>query len=101
MKGLIVFCLVTFGWLFFKITEFHQVISYVTALRTTGGIYDIGKIRWILLHCIPIALYHALYLFNQHFGGFNIIVADCLYAATLFAIVCCSESPPTFIYFQF
>lgn len=100
-KGLIVFCLVTFGWLFFKLTEFHQVVSYVKALGASGGIYDVGKIRWILLYCVPIALYHALYLLKQHFGGFNIIVRDCLYAAMLFAIICCSGSPSAFIYFQF
>ncbi len=101
VKGLIVFCFVTFGWLFFKLTEFHQVVSYVKALGASGGLYDVGKIRWILLYCIPIALYHAFYLLKQHFGGFNIIVQDCLYAAMLFAIICCSGSPSAFIYFQF
>jgi alginate O-acetyltransferase complex protein AlgI len=100
-KGLVVFCLVTVGWLFFKLAAFHEVTSFVKALWATGGIYGTGPIRWIILYSIPIGLYHLLYLLKQRFGLFNVAMEDSLYAVMVFAIICCSGSPSTFIYFQF
>lgn len=101
INGLVVFCLVTVGWLFFKLTEFHEVVAFVKALWANGGIYGIGPIRWILLYSIPIGLYHLLHLLKQRIGAFNAIAEDCLYAVMLFGIICCSGSPSSFIYFQF
>jgi len=100
LKWLVVFSLVTLGWLFFKLTDLHHVVSFFKALwNNTGVAHDADKTRWILLYCVPVGVYHLFYLIKQRSG--SIMAADWLYAAMLFAIICCSGNPSTFIYFQF
>jgi len=100
LKGLVVFSLVTTGWLFFKLTDFHHIVSFFKALwNNTGVAHDVDKTRWILLYCVPVGVYHLFYLIKQRSG--SIVAEDWLYAAMLFAIICCSGNPSTFIYFQF
>ena len=102
VKGLVVFCFVTFGWLFFKLTEFHRgrqlregARRVRRTLRRREDAMDICCIV-SLLRCTT----RTTCLSNISAVS-TLIVQDCLYAAMLFAIICCSGSPSAFIYFQF
>jgi alginate O-acetyltransferase complex protein AlgI len=102
LKWVVVFTLVSFGWLFFKLTDFGHALSFMKALWTNMWIAnDMEKIQWILVYCVPVGLYHLLHLIRSQSSALNIITDDWLYALMLFAIICCSGNNSTFIYFQF
>ena len=102
LKWFGVFSLVSFGWLFFKLSDFHHLLSFVKALWTNTWITnDMEKILWILVYCMPVGLYHLFYLFRKRSAALNINAGDWSYVLMLFAIICCSGNTSTFIYFQF
>ncbi|NOT91721.1 MBOAT family O-acyltransferase [Ferruginibacter sp.] len=103
-KRILVFCLVTFAWLFFKLPDFSQVIIYLKKIATTISLTFYPALCFnILLYSSPVFLYHLVYLlkknkkFEASFNKYSYI----LYAIMLFLIVTNSGSSGSFIYFQF
>jgi alginate O-acetyltransferase complex protein AlgI len=101
-KGLVVFGLVTLGWLLFKLPHFNQVIEYLRTIVSRRGIGSPGEIFYILLYSSPIAAYHGAYLLKKLRGSQKISKMEFLgYGAMIFMIITNSGSPGPFIYFQF
>jgi len=103
-KRMMVFCLVTFAWLFFKLPEFTQVVAYLKTIAHTFSFEFYGNICFnILLYSSPVFIYHFFYLlrknkkFDASFNKYSYI----LYGIMLFLIVTNSGSSGSFIYFQF
>jgi alginate O-acetyltransferase complex protein AlgI len=104
LKRILVFCLVTFAWLFFKLPEFNQVVEYLKTISNTMSLVYYPKLCYnILLYSSPVFLYHLFYLlkqnkkFNASFKRYSFI----LYGILLFLILTNSGSSGSFIYFQF
>jgi alginate O-acetyltransferase complex protein AlgI len=103
-KRIMVFCLVTFAWLFFKLPEFSQVMEYLKTIGNNMSLSFYSNLCYhILLYSSPVFLYHLFYLlkqnekFNASFEKHSYI----LYAIMLFLIVTNSGTSGSFIYFQF
>lgn len=103
-KRILVFCLVTFAWLFFKLPDFSQVLAYLETIANTMSLTFYSALCFnILLYSSPVFLYHLFYLlkknkkFEASFNKYSYI----LYAIMLFLIVTNSGSSGSFIYFQF
>ncbi len=104
LKRVLVFCLVTFAWLFFKLPDFSQVVEYLKTIAANFSFSFNSKLCYnILLYSSPVFLYHLFYLLKQD-KNFNLFFernSYILYAVMLFLIVTNSGSSGSFIYFQF
>ncbi len=104
LSGLLVFSLVTFAWLLFKLTRFEHVIFYLTALwRNTGMSSYMAIAVYILIYSFPVICYHFYYLYKQanpdrKWPG---RLEPYLYGIMLFLIITNSGIGTDFIYFQF
>lgn len=101
LKILLVFSIVTIGWLLFKLPNFDQVILYVKAFFTNSSL-SINKLSLLLIACysFPIVLYHFSYLIYQRTDR-NYLNNNFVYSVMFFFIVTNSGSSGEFIYFQF
>lgn len=103
----LVFCVVSFGWLLFKLPDFNHVVQFITAMLRN---YDV-EFLWqtpfmVALYTFPIAAYHArgLILANSKSERTtNIILAlDRPILGFILALTLISSGDPNaFIYFQF
>jgi alginate O-acetyltransferase complex protein AlgI len=108
LRGALVFCVVTAGWLLFKLPNFHDVIAFFAALVRNGDL-AISRTNavMILIYSSPVALYHLHYLVKRHI--LELGRTYCLGRTTrsvgfglLCAAIALNPGPPqTFIYFQF
>ncbi len=104
---LIVFIVVTFLWLLFKLTDFQQVIAYFVSLFKNIHIafkFGINELE-ILFYSFLVAMYHFLYLLLNRNSKPVITrfvkLEPVLYGMLLFLIFTNSGSQGSFIYFQF
>ena len=100
-RGLFVFAVVTLGWLLFKLPDFRHVVAYLQALVDSPwhpGISNTG--RAILLLCLPVVLYHFVYVARQ-LGWSAARLRDPVYGAMAFLIALNAGPNTPFIYFQF
>ena len=68
LKGVMVFLVVTLGWLLFKLPEFKYVILFLVSLRKNFWLLDKYKIiAYVILYSLPIILYHLAYLLKKQF----------------------------------
>jgi len=103
-KRLLVFCIVTFAWLFFKLPDFSQVLEYLRTIAKNMSFSFQSKLCFnIILYSSPVFLFHLIYLlrkninFNMAFEKYCYI----LYGIMLFLLLTNSGSSGSFIYFQF
>ena len=103
-KRIMVFCVVTFAWLFFKLPDFSQVIEFVRTIANNMSLSFYSKLCYnVLLYSSPVFLFHLFYLlkrneqFNRSFEKYSYI----LYGIMLFLLLTNSGSSGSFIYFQF
>lgn len=98
-KILLVFTVVTFAWLTFKLPEFTHVMAYLNSMLTNFSIRDsYSMITFTLIYSLPVILYHGLYLWKRdHVFTFE----RPLLAVMLMLIVTNSGTTQEFIYFQF
>ncbi len=105
-KMILVFTVVTFAWLFFKLTTFAEILAFYNALNFVNwGNYTMGdKEFYILLYCLPIIIYYAFYLLNTKSEKFKLFkgkIEPLLYSLMLFFIYVNSGPSGSFIYFRF
>lgn len=101
---LIVFIMVSFGWLLFKLS-LGETIRLILAIGYNFGKIPFFEMRFfpVLIYIIPIILYHVAYMFRdknwiqQVFIRYNYII----YGLMLFLILTNSGSVTQFVYFQF
>ncbi|WP_223156731.1 MBOAT family O-acyltransferase [Sulfurovum lithotrophicum] len=101
VRILMVFILVTLGWLLFKLPEFPQVILYCNAMIHNFN-YPVNQtiITYVALYTFPVALYYVNYLLRTRTGK-NYLDTSIVYAIMLLNIFINSGSSGEFIYFQF
>ncbi|MBL8047351.1 MAG: MBOAT family protein [Chthonomonas sp.] len=111
LKLLAVFTFVSFGWLLFKLTEFHQVVDFCQHMAANLKLKnDLQVIGPTLLFSIPVVVYH-LYnldslrarraeLISQGNAGYR-ARRIAIYAVLLTAIILNDGTSNDFIYFQF
>lgn len=98
----IVFIVVTFGWLLFKLPDFNHVIGYLVALKTNTGLRTSALMLFnIAMLSLPVFLYHLNHHLGWHLGDARARVAPFAYAIMLFLILFNSRTGESFIYFQF
>ena len=103
LKGGLVFTMVTFGWLLFKLPNFSDVIVYFKSLKENiVSEENYHYISYILIYSSPVILYHIFYLFKERpfFSVLNKYDYLC-YGIFLFLILTNSGTSGSFIYFQF
>ena len=101
LKVILVFSLVTLGWLLFKLPEFSHVVSYLNALVHNFSVpTNKNLVFHIFLYAFPVMLYYLNYLIRKKTGK-NYLDTSMVYAILLFNIFVNSGSSGAFIYFQF
>ncbi len=105
IRMIVVFCLVSFLWIFFKLPDFSHVVKYIEAITlNTFSMSDHSIIICvnIILYSIPILAYHAFYLIETKPFIIKIKKYEfILYGIMLFAIITNSGFSNSFIYFIF
>lgn len=108
LKGIGVFSVFAIGLLFYKLPELSHVGVYLLHLFVNPVIPLITgawtKVFFVVLYVTPVALYHALYWYQQNrqyryhsFDSLNFL----WYGVMLFFVLLNSGSPVAFFYFQF
>jgi alginate O-acetyltransferase complex protein AlgI len=105
-KGILVFLVVTLAWLFFKLSDFNEVIKFYQALfqGDWGGFYIGEKEFFILIYTLPILIYYGQYLASRNLNWFNSNKHKMevpMYAMMLFGIITNAGFGGSFIYFRF
>lgn len=102
VRGLLVFTFVSLAWLLFKLPNFDEVLQYLQAMAANRSM---PPIYWYLavigLFSLPVALYHATYVFRTSLAGTMIRFGPACYGVLLAAIVLNNGPSSGFIYFQF
>ena len=104
LHGFIVFWIVSFFWLFFKLPSLDHIASFLVHLCTNIYMYNnIPVISYILVYISPIFIYHAVYLLrrNNTFEFYFKKTEFVWYGILLFFILINSGAIGSFIYFQF
>lgn len=105
IRGVVVFIVVSFLWLFFKLS-YKMTVVFLTTMKDniSNDIspYDIHLITFISLYSLPVVLYHIAYLCKgsciwQPVKKYEYI----FYGIMLFLITTNSGTTSSFIYFQF
>jgi alginate O-acetyltransferase complex protein AlgI len=103
IKTILVFLMVTLGWLLFKLPEFNHVIEYLkSVVQNNNNQVNIGLLLSILIYSSPVILHHMYILYTTHFESgvihrFKFVV----YSIMIFLIITNSGISGSFIYFQF
>ncbi|MGV3603206.1 MAG: MBOAT family O-acyltransferase [Dyadobacter fermentans] len=104
LSGVFVFSLVTFAWLFFKLTDISDVVKYIAAIKHNTNIAsNKTRILYIIVYSLPVVVYHLLYLSkNLQTGALRWQRLEPLvYGLMLFMIGTNCGIGGEFIYFQF
>ncbi len=100
-----VFTLVSFGWLFFMIPDFDQVMLFIKCIFTNFGntLFLDPKILPVFVYAVPVILYHFMYLNRESLWMKKYVLRYdyVFYGIMLFLILTNSGSAGTFVYFQF
>lgn len=104
-RGIFVFIVVSFLWLFFKLS-YKMTVVFLTTMRDniSNDItpYDIHLITFISLYSLPVVLYHIAYLCKGSRMWTPIKKYEYIYyGIMLFLITTNSGTTSSFIYFQF
>jgi len=106
LKGILVFGVVTIGWLLFKLPDFGHVILYVQSIFENFGytiaLVDYRNIFLILLYSSPVILYHLYYSIRAKNNWHSLRNYEFVaYGIMMFLVLTNSGSADGFIYFQF
>lgn len=103
MKTILVFSLVSFAWLLFKLPDFTHVIGYLKSINNNMSEHvSVDKINGVFLYSSPVVLMH-LYVACRDNKGLSFIVRNeyLFYGLMIFLIITNSGVSGSFIYFQF
>ena len=101
LSTVLVFSVVTFAWLFFKLPDFQQVIFYVESIFNNSEIpTNINIIFNVILVSTPVILYHAFNVIKTS-EKLSFHLEYIVFGIMLFLILTNSGTAGEFIYFQF
>lgn len=102
LRGVVVFGVVTFGWLLFKLPNFGDVLMFLNALGQNTSL-ALGKTSaaMIMLYALPVILYHLHYILAQRELRLSSAVRSAVFGLLTAAIAINPGPPQDFIYFQF
>lgn len=104
-KMFVVFSLVTFGWLLFKLPVFSEVLLFLKAIGKNQFLPQQYHILiYVFIYAFPVFLYHLYQFLKENRADvilFRINLKPIWYAFMLFFIITNYGSSSTFIYFQF
>ncbi|MDO8945920.1 MAG: MBOAT family O-acyltransferase [Desulfocapsaceae bacterium] len=99
LRVLFVFTFVSFGWLFFKLQNFSDVIGYVSALITHLGWRFDPAVPWVIfLLSLPVIIYHLAYILCIKLTMWPRAILN---GILLFFIMTNAGPNVAFVYFQF
>lgn len=105
LSMLLVFAMVSMGWLLFMLPDFSQAMHYVACIFTNYGktVFIDPKLLPIGLYAIPVVAYHAIcYFRNRRWMQRYVLRYDYVfYGLMLFLTATNSGSAGSFVYFQF
>jgi alginate O-acetyltransferase complex protein AlgI len=103
LRMLLVFAVVTIGWLLFKLPDFSQVLSFLATLRSNIHLKpSLGGPMMILLYAAPVVAYHFHYLLRREHPLRPQSRLRPLFFGLMLAMIALNSGPGTpFIYFQF
>ncbi|TLD97207.1 MBOAT family protein [Helicobacter jaachi] len=101
LKICFVFVCVSLGWLFFKLNNFSDALSFLNKIfiHTEGGTNK-RVILSICFYALPVGLYYANHLLSLRYHK-NLLDINLTYGVLLFLIATNSGGSDAFIYFQF
>lgn len=107
LNMMLVFVLVSIGWVLFKLSDFTHVMVFFSKMSRNLHVAEDGQTQQIqlniLLFSMPVIVYHALYLLKKNecfkciYERFEYVV----YGVMLTMILLNSGNSDAFIYFQF
>ena len=101
MRMLIVFTVVTLGWLLFKLPDFNDIAGFFAAVRNNIGLpFKFADALPVLVYALPIFIYHAAYLLRKGREQY-VSPPTYIYGFLLAFIFLNSGKDSAFIYFQF
>ncbi len=103
IRIILVFFFVSFGWLFFKLTNIHEAIQYMVAIKENIYIPDNKLVILnIFIYSIPVIIYHLFYLLRKN-RIINLMVIKDHYAYSIMLTLILTNGgiPGAFVYFQF
>lgn len=102
-KIILVFSVVSFAWLFFKLVTIHELISYYKALAPSNwNGFKISSREWyIVFYSVPVIMYYAIYLSRPKFSYTIKKLEPLFYGILLFMIISNAGFSGNFIYFRF
>jgi alginate O-acetyltransferase complex protein AlgI len=103
LRIMLVFTLVTLGWLLFRLPEFSEALLFLRCLLTNGGkAHSMMILYAVTVFSLPVVLLHLAALYRDRRGrAFPAWLDTLAYAMMLFFIFTNSGEPGEFIYFQF
>lgn len=102
LRALLVFGVVTLGWLLFKFPSFSDVLTFLgTMARNTGLPLSRLTALMTVIYIVPVVLYHLHYLLTRRGRGLAPVPRSAVFGMMLAAILLNPGPPQTFIYFQF
>jgi len=101
-RTFLVFCFVSFAWIFFRFPEFQDVKNYLTAFSHLGdehaALLGLADRLVILVLALPVIVQHLLAKAKKEFSD---LVQMAVYGAMLFLFFVQRGEVDAFIYFQF
>lgn len=95
----LVFNFVSLGWLFFKLQDFKQALSYLgTMFKSDANGISLGVLFFIGIYSSAVFIYHLLSIYKSKISP---LLIDAIYGVMLFLILTSSGPSVPFIYFQF
>lgn len=103
LRMLLVFSVVTLGWLLFKLPDFSQVLQFLAALKDNVQMKPVmGGPLMIALYAAPVVAYHIHYLLRQSHPLHPQSSLRPLAFGLMLAMIALNSGPgAAFIYFQF
>jgi alginate O-acetyltransferase complex protein AlgI len=101
---LLVFSLVSIGWLLFKLPEFKDVIGFVhSVIHNIRKQDNIPFIQYVFIYSLPVIFYHIHHMCKDYVKYNDVVrkLSWILYGFMFFLILTNSGVSGSFIYFQF
>ena len=104
-RTVLVFVLVTLGWLFFQVNSMDSLYGLLDALVDNWHLnHNRGVLVMVFFYTLPVIVYYADYLLRKNWPAYAEWITRRIWAAyafMLFAIIFQSGNAGAFIYFQF
>lgn len=104
VQVIVVFSLVTFGWLFFQLSMDGFVGLMQALVKNVSVKHNMGILTMVFFYTLPVMLYYLNYMLYGRVAWYNAMISKhmpVVYGLMLFTIIFQSGNSNAFIYFQF